>query len=163
MVSALEYGRRDFRMSWADDATDLWVDAYEALIEDRGGMFGAVTARAEAQTLRLSMIYALADLSPEIRHEHVESALAVWQYAEESARYIFGDATGDPVADQILEALRAAGPAGMSRTDISHLFKRHRSAERIGQALSLLLKSGRAHRKQDNDTGGRPSERWFGK
>ena len=49
----------------------------------------------------------------------------------------------------------------MSRTDISHLFKRHRSAERIDQALTLLLKTGRAQRKQDKDTGGRPSERWF--
>ena len=40
-------------------------------------MFGAVTARAEAQTLRLAMLYALADCSYEIRRTHVESALAV--------------------------------------------------------------------------------------
>jgi hypothetical protein len=98
-----------------------------------------------------------------IEEDHLEAALALWQYAEESARYIFGDATGDPVADQILEALSAAGPAGMSRTDISHLFKRHRNAERIDRALTLLLKTGRSHRNQDKDTGGRPSERWFEK
>ena len=61
-------------------------------------------------------------------------------------------------SDQILEALGTAGPNGMSRTDISHLFKRHKSAERIGQALSLLLKTGRAKRMQDTGTGGRPSE-----
>ena len=51
--------------------------AYDALTEDRPGMFGAVTARAEAQTLRLAMLYALADCSYEIRRTHVESALAV--------------------------------------------------------------------------------------
>ena len=53
------------------------VEAYDALTEDRPGMFGAVTARAEAQTLRLAMLYALADCSYEIRRTHVESALAV--------------------------------------------------------------------------------------
>ena len=81
------------------------------------------------------------------------------QYFRE--RGLAEEATGDAVADQILEALGAAGPNGMSRTDISHLFKRHKSAEHIGRALSLLLKTGRAKRKQDTGTGGRPSERWF--
>jgi hypothetical protein len=38
----------------------------------------------------------------------------LWDYAEESARYIFGDATGDPVADAILQALRNAGDSGGS-------------------------------------------------
>jgi hypothetical protein len=39
-------------MPWAEDAKGLWVEAYEVLTEDRAGLFGAVTARAEAQTLR---------------------------------------------------------------------------------------------------------------
>jgi len=101
--------------------------------------------------------------SQSIEAEHLEAALAVWDYAEESACYIFGDATGDVVADQILEALRAALPDGMSRTEISHLFRRHQSAQRIGQALTLLAKTGRAYCKRVKDTGGRPSERWFAK
>ena len=35
-------------------------------------------------------------------------ALAVWEYAEHSARYIFGDALGDPLADEILAAIPAS-------------------------------------------------------
>ena len=34
--------------------------------------------------------------------------MAVWEYAEHSARYIFGDALGDPLADEILAAIPAS-------------------------------------------------------
>jgi hypothetical protein len=86
----------------------------------------------------------------------------LWEYAEASARYVFGDATGDPVADQIAEALKAAGGDGMSRTEISHVLGRNRSANHIDQALGLLLSIGRVRRDKE-ETGGRPSERWFTK
>ncbi len=84
----------------------------------------------------------------------------MWTYAEESGRYIFGDATGDPVADELAEALRGAGEEGLSRTEIRDLFGRHKSAARINGALWLLLKLGRI-RKEDVPTGGRPTERWY--
>lgn len=83
------------------------------------------------------------------------AALALWDYSEQSARYIFGDATGGPVADQILNALRAAGKNGMTRTEISNLFGRNMSSERIAQALKLLLAAGRVRRKTQKTGGGR--------
>jgi hypothetical protein len=100
------------------------------------------------------------DESETIEYEHLAAALALWDFAEESARYIFGDATGDPVADDIAEALKAAGDDGLSRTDIRDLFGRHKSADRINGALAVLLKLGRL-RKEDVPTGGRPTERWY--
>ena len=142
--------------AWID-----WEAVYGPLSEGKVGMFGAVTGRSEAQTRRLAALYAVLDESDEIEPQHLEADLALWQYAEDSARYIFGDATGDPVADTIYAALNGAGTDGMSRTDISNLFKRHMSAERIGQALAFLLETGRAEPKQNTDTGGRPSEWWF--
>jgi DNA replicative helicase MCM subunit Mcm2 (Cdc46/Mcm family) len=125
-------------------------------------MFGAVTGRAEAQTIRLAALYAVLDLSREVRREHIEAALALWEHAEESARYIFGDATGDPEADEILDALRAARAGGLTRTQIRDLFQRNKSADRISQALTLLLKIGKAVSISEN-IGGRPVERWFAK
>jgi hypothetical protein len=112
--------------------------------------------------LRLATLYAVMHESETIEHEHLAAALALWEYAEESARYIFGDATGDPVADNILEALRAAAVGGLTRTEIRDLFGRHQSAERINQALGELLTLGRV-RKVREQTGGRPTERWFAK
>jgi len=43
--------------------------------------------------------------------------------------FIWGDAIGDPEADEILRALRAAGAEGMTRWDIVNHFSRHKKAE----------------------------------
>ena len=45
-------------------------------------MAGAVTGRAEAQVMRISAIYALLDKSRLIRREHLEAAIALWEYCE---------------------------------------------------------------------------------
>jgi len=163
LTSAIEFGKLPTEIGWTEDAREIWREVYGTLSEGKPGLFGAVVGHSEAQVLRLGALYATINESQSIEAEHLEAALAVWDYAEESACYIFGDATGDVVADQILEALRAALPDGMSRTEISHLFRRHQSAQRIGQALTLLAKTGRAYCKRVKDTGGRPSERWFAK
>lgn len=55
---------------------------------------------------------------------------------------------------QIVEALQTAGKAGMTRTEIRDLFKRHKSADRINYALTLLLKASRVYRRSEA-TGGR--------
>ncbi len=162
LSSALEFGKNAGDIKWGESGRGAWEPVYKDLSDDRPGLFGAVTARGEAQALRLALLYAVMDKSRTIEGEHVEAALALWDYAEASARHIFGDATGDPVADQIGEALEAAGAAGMSRTEIRDLFKRHKNSERIDQALALLLKAGRVRREQ-RDTGGRPVEVWFSK
>jgi len=162
LIAALEHGRSETRMTWADDARPLWCEAYELLTEDRAGMFGAVTARAEAQALRLAMIYALADLSREIRLEHVESALAVWQYAEESARLIFGDLLGDPDADKLLTALRDAEDGSMTRNEVRELFGRNKGAEELDRIRTVLLKEGRIRVTRSREGGGKkPTERWY--
>ena len=70
--------------------------------------------RAEAQTMRLACLYALLDRSEKVRAEHLVAALALWTYCEASARWIFGDELGDPVADEILDALRV-NPAGLTK------------------------------------------------
>jgi len=114
-------------------------------------------ARAEPQVIRLALVYALLDCSHQIDVVHLEAAMAVWAYCEESATRIFGDSLGDPVADEILLALRRSG--SMTRTDIHHLFGRHRPADQIGIALALLLKTGRA-KFETRQTGGRPVETW---
>jgi hypothetical protein len=160
IVGALEFATGEHRMDWSDDARPLWVEAYDALTEDRLGMFGAVTARAEAQTLRLAMLYALADCSYKIRRTHVESALAVWEYAEESASYIFGDAIGDADADKVLEELKAC-EEGMTRTEIRDLFGRNRSGEELDRIMEVLAEAGRIRVTRHRENGSKkPVERW---
>jgi hypothetical protein len=146
------------QLSFDDAAHTRWCEGYEALSQGMPGLCGAIISRAEAQVVRLSLVYALLDKSKTIRTEQLEAALAVWDYCEASARHVFGDALGDPTADEILTALRRS-PAGMSRTDISNHFKHHRSQAQIDGALALLESRGFA-RKQVFETRGRPIERW---
>lgn len=161
LSEALAFAREAGEVRWGDSARGLWTEVYPDLSEGGPGLFGAATNRAEAQTLRLAALYAVMDLSRTIERPHLEAALALWRYAEDSARCIFGDATGDPVAARIAEALRDA-PDGLTRTDLMHLFGRNRSAERIGNALSELETLGKVRReKVETGTKGRPAERWF--
>jgi hypothetical protein len=110
--------------------------------------------------MRLACIYALLDLSPVIRREHLEAALALWEYAEASAKYIFGESLGDPVADTILEALRRR-KEGLTRTDIRDLFARNVSSERIARALATLQGANLARQTIEPTPKGRPVERWY--
>jgi hypothetical protein len=109
--------------------------------------------------MRLACIYAALDQSVMIRRPHLEAALAVWGYAEDSIRHIFGDALGDPIADEILRALRQR-PDGLSRNDIRSLFAGHCGSRRIATALATLQRLGRAHAAKEG-TGGRPKELWY--
>jgi hypothetical protein len=148
------------RVTMTGAAREEWTSVYADLSAERPGLLGAVTARAEAQVIRLSLVYALLDGVGQIDMPHLRAALALWEYCEASALRIFGDALGDPVADEILRALRYAGDGGMTRTSISDLFGRNRSADRIGAALVLLATHGRA-RMEMRATARRPAEVWI--
>lgn len=156
--SALDNARKRGELRRDDEANRMWERVYPALTADRPGMLGAITARAEAHTLRLSLLYALLDDAPAIQCTHLEAALAVWQYAEDSARFIFGDATGDPVADQILHALRANGR--MTQSQISELFGRNQKAGRLHHGLTSLLGAGLVRTWQGESEAGRPPVFW---
>lgn len=160
LKAAIEQGRKVEKMERDEEARCLWIEVYTELSEGKPGMFGAVTGRAEAQVMRLACLYALLDCSTTIRRSHLEAALEVWRYAEDSARFIFGDAMGDPTADAILGALKEAGDEGMTRTEISEVLKRHASRGEIIRALTSLAEAGRA-RFEKEQTEGRPVERWF--
>jgi hypothetical protein len=164
VAKAVEHARAVGRVTMTKAAREKWEAVYSAVSSAQPGLLGAVTARAEAQAVRLALIYALFDDERRdvvrIDEIHLRAALAVWEYCEASASRIFGSLLGDPVADEILLALRQAGTTGMTRTAIRDLFGRHRSADRIGVALGLLLTKGRA-RPESRTTGGRPVEIWF--
>jgi len=138
---AISFAKGIEEMVRDDDARAMWRRVYPELSAERPGMFGAITSRAEAQVTRLSCIYALLDRSRVITGDHLTAALALWAYAEASARFVFGDATGDPTADDLVSALKDQHE-GLTRTEISHLFKKHKDAGELRRALTALLASG---------------------
>jgi hypothetical protein len=158
--SVAEFARQSGRVERDEESRALWYELYPELSGGGYGLLGAITNRAEAQVVRLSMLYALLDGSRHIRVEHLKAGLAVWDYCESSAKTIFGDIFGDPAVDELLAELRRH-PEGMTRTEIRDFFGRHRSAGEIDRALRTLSTRGFASSTKDTDTGGRPTERWF--
>ena len=141
------------------EAKEMWEHVYADLSEGAPGLLGAITGRAEAHVIRLALIYALLDSRDQIEGDHLEAALGVWEYADLSAAYIFGDSLGDPIADDVMTALRSAGEAGLSRTDIRDMCGHSRSAGAIDASLRTLLKVKRA-RTFPEKTSGRPRQMW---
>lgn len=160
LTGALAFARSAGPITWGASARSVWEAVYEELSGGKVGLVGAATSRAAPQALRLAALYACMDESRTIEREHLEAALALWDYAEESACYIFGTATGDPVVDKIMEALRES-PKGLTRTMINNdLFGGHQKSERIANALSELKDAGLV-RSEREPTKGRPVDRWF--
>lgn len=153
---AVQFARNTERIKRNDEANQLWHREYKRLSDGYGGLLGSVTSRATAQVIRLACLYALLDCSDIIRLEHLEAALAVWQYCEDSAKYIFGMSSSDKVADEIFTALQSSD-AGLSKTEISNLFNRNRTAKEIEAALQTLLELSRIE-KVEEKTQGRPRE-----
>src|SRR3712207_267668 len=90
LQSVLAFGRRRMEIGWSESAREMWRAVYGAPADEKAGLLAAVTGRAEAQTMRLAALYAVMGRSSLIQVQRLEAALALWQYAEESPRYILG-------------------------------------------------------------------------
>ena len=136
-----------------EEANRLWEEVYPRLTASRPGLLGMVTSRAEAQVMRIALVYALLDLEKWIRPAHLKAALAFWAYCDESAGYIFGDSLGDPEAEKLLAFLKEAGEAGLSSTDISQrVFQGHLNKAAIRDKIDTLVRAGQV-RKIDTPNG----------
>src|SRR5260221_9672366 len=107
LVETTVWAKKVEEMERDQEAEALWGEVYRQFAEnEEEGVVAATIDRGDATMLRLSMIYALADGSRIIRKEHIAAAAALWQYAENSAHYLFGNRLGNPKAEKIFDALR---------------------------------------------------------
>jgi Protein of unknown function (DUF3987) len=130
------------------DAEDLWADEYPMLSEGKPGLTGAITSRAEAQVLRLSMLYALMDCSATIKAPHLKAALAFWDYSEQSVSLVFDDLLGDPNVDRVWDYLRTLGK--LSKSLIHNILGRNASTTEVDRITTVLQTLNRAEWKQEN-------------
>src|SRR5262249_51504919 len=137
---------------------ELWVRVYEALTTAPPGLMGAIHNRAAPHVRRIAMIYAVMDRSAVVTEGHLAAALAFWDYCSRSAKFVFGESTGERVADDLLECLQGA-PQGLPRTELSNAMGRHVTSSVMSAALLTLERYGWARRELE-ETGGRPAERW---
>jgi hypothetical protein len=162
LAAAIDHGKRAGELALTEAARDRWLEVYPKLSQEVPGLYGAAIARAEAHVVRLALLYALLDRDNRIDQDHLDAALALWGYAARSAKWIFGDTLGDPIADDIWHAIKGATD-GLTRAEIRDLFSRNKSAKAINAGLTALERAGRLKRDERNAASGRgrPAEVWL--
>jgi hypothetical protein len=106
--------------------------------------------------IRLALLYALLDGAFMIEPAHLRAALALWQYCDASAAYIFGGREMDSLAERIIEALRD-GP--LTTTALNQRLSGHVSSQQLRETLRELEARGLVQR-QEEKTDGRPRTTW---
>ena len=162
LEGAVQFASQEIRLRRNPDADLLWEQAYGELSKETPGLLGSVVSRGEAQVLRLSCLYALLDEKDIITPDHLHAAIALWDYSERSAAFIFGRSIGKPDHEKLLAALRQS-PDGLTLTEISvGVFAKHKNTEQIQRILTDLQRWGMARRDVGTSGGtGRPPERWY--
>jgi hypothetical protein len=152
---AIHRARQLGTLTRSPKAEARWAEIYHGLDDDVDGVVGSLTARAEAQMLRLSVTYALLDGSPLIEVAHLDAAEAVWQHCDSTINRVFGHRQPDWVLPRLLAALKEAGAAGLDGSAQRDLFHRHLPGVRLAAARAELDARGLA-RTIAIESGGRP-------
>jgi hypothetical protein len=140
-------------------ASPVAQDAYQQLAQPQPGIAGAISARAEAHTIRLALIYALLDNARQFQPAHLTAALALFDYAHRSATWALERSTGDPLARKIDAALTHQLRGGLTRTQLRDLLHRNPTTTQLDQALAALAHDGKITSSRVL-TNGRPAELW---
>jgi hypothetical protein len=147
---------------WSKAGEEAWDDFYQSIPDEESGIVGSIIARSDAHVLRLSMKYAILDRTTLMEPRHLEAAMAVWDYCQRSAQWVFGEKTGNKMADKIYWALERA-PQGLTKQEIADsVFGRNYTKINLDAALACLLAAKLASFTVDRlKKGGRKAQRWF--
>ena len=155
---AVAFGKSAGVVQRSEPAVRRWAEIYtELAATNHSGAAGVLTDRAEAQILRLAMIFALLDCSRIVGPAHLDAALAFWRFAEASVLAIFGGLS--KAARDVAATLAAASPSELSREELNRASGGHLYGERLDAALAELAKAGLAIPRREGTTG-RPRELW---
>ena len=154
----IEFARGVGRMRRSSQADRLWEQVYHELTTPVGSdLLAAVLSRGEAQTLRLSLLMALAAKRATIEVDDLAAALDLWRYSVASARVVFGQ-VHDPLFEKIVSAVQTS--PGITRTGLHKRLGWKLGSAELVSALARVKAAGAIHDER-LDTGGRPSERWM--
>lgn len=130
----------EMRMNEA--AIKRWTQVYEGLTSYPDTIEGTLLQRGAPQVMRLALIYALMDKAEIISVDHLNAALSLWNYAEQSVNYIFGSTEVDPKLSKLYTLITNSGEAGLSRTEMMAAFNNHIKKQELDDLLNRLLTNG---------------------
>ena len=154
----ITFARTVGRMWRSPEANRAWENVYAELTTATGSdLVAAVVSRGEAQTLRLSMLLALAAGRSTIEAEDLAAALDLWRYSAASARAIFAG-VHDVLFNRIVDTIRAE--PGITRSQLHQRLGWKLGSAQLVETLGRVRASGEATVEMVQ-TKGRPSEKWF--
>jgi hypothetical protein len=126
-------GTIGIKIVWGEEAGKAWDTFYYSLGDDDQEYL----TRAEVFVLRISMIYALLDMSDVIEPAHLKAALAVWRYAEQSSHLVYGN----PQPSNVVKLMNRVLTAGyVKRGAVHSLFQRHMPADGLDWIMEEAAK-----------------------
>jgi hypothetical protein len=160
IADVIAFARGVGRVRRSAAANRLWETVYQELTTPIGSdLLAAVLSRGEAQTLRLSLLMALAAKRDSLEADDLAAALDLWRYSVASAKVIFGQ-VHDPLFEKIVAAVHEQ--PGMTRTQLYRRLGRSVGADALVAGLARVQAAGAATYRRE-ETGGRPAERWYPK
>jgi hypothetical protein len=122
-------------MQWTDGGSAAWAKWCDRR-ENEKGITGALIQRDRTHLLRLAMIYAILHCRVCINENHLKAAVAVWDYAKQTVRRIFGHMKGSSVAERIYDFILISGE--VSTREICDHLTRNVSSKEIYLAIHSL-------------------------
>jgi hypothetical protein len=149
--------------SRSPEAKNYWDALYRKLNgEKQNSTIDAVLARDTSHILKIALIFAITDQASRIEVQHLKAALAVVDFCRDSARWVFGQATGNKLANNILRELRRRLPNGLRKTDIhKDVCYRTTPKSQLDAALAELAKNNLAKMTLEKKGKGPSVEWWF--
>jgi hypothetical protein len=159
--AAVAHGQKLGYVQFAPDAERLWDRLIPMYDREPVTVTDELGQRAASYLARLALIFAIADEAVRVDANHLRAAAEVWDYSVASWKMIYGDRTGDQLADRLLEQLREAGLSGLTRADLRQGLSNGQKA-RLDEVRDRLATAGFLHwtREPPGPGGGRPVERW---
>lgn len=139
---AIRNAAQSGQLQLGEEATQLWAgELYDELTagDDEDLAEAEFTRRAAPYCLRIAGLFTVLDGRRLIGKDDLVAAAAVIRYSIASAKFILDRQARDPRLDRIRRAIDGAGPAGLSRSDISGLFSRNLPKAKLDELLAELV------------------------
>jgi len=145
LTKAIQFARNLKHVASDDAARQFWTRMYLDIEEEQqqlSGLAKSMTDRAAAHIRRLALILFLLDGEQnidgeqKIRSHHVKAAKRIWDFCQDSARFIFGGLTKDQ--ETILTWLQMNGPATLPQIT-QKLFHKNRKSNWVRLQVNGLV------------------------
>lgn len=125
---------------------------------DGVGLAPFLCRRLDTIAARFALVFACFDHERVIAPIHVEAALAITDYARDTARWLWPETTGDEKADFVLQHLRVAG--FLNGTELETLIgtKKPLDKQQVFNKLALMGYARKAERPRRDGKPGRPQQ-----